>query len=102
MRKAAVAFMFAVTAASALIVRPVLAQEEHVQKYREEDKEKTPAQEEADKRAARAYQRSLNAVPDQKPVDPWGIARTDNSAPKAAPKKTVAPKQGKPANAAAN
>ncbi|MBR0798279.1 hypothetical protein JQ615_23100 [Bradyrhizobium jicamae] len=101
MRKVVVALMFAVTAGAALIVRPVLAQD-HVQKYREEDKEKTPAQEEADKRAQRAYQRSLNAVPDQKPVDPWGIARPENSTPKAAPKKTAAPKQAKPKDAAAN
>ena len=101
MRKVAVTFMFAVVAASALIVRPVVAQD-HVQRYREEDKEKTPAQEEADKKAARAYQRAINAVPDQKPVDPWGITRPE-STPKPPPaKKAAAPKHTKPASAAAN
>jgi hypothetical protein len=71
----------------ALIAGPALAQEDHVQKYREELPDKTPAQREADKQAARAYQRSLNNVPDQKQTDPWGIARGDDTKKSAAPAK---------------
>ncbi|KWV50200.1 hypothetical protein AS156_14445 [Bradyrhizobium macuxiense] len=89
-----------------LIARPALAQD-HVQRYREEI-DKSPADEANEKRAQRAYQRAINSVPDQKPTDPWGIARSD-STPKAAPKehaksaaKRAAPKQAKPASAAAN
>jgi|SRR5882757_6261650 len=101
MRKIAAALFMA------LIAGPALAQD-HVQKYREEEKEKTQTQKDADKQAERAYQRSLNSVPDQKSNDPWGIARSDSAAPgapKAAAKpaaKTAAPKQAKPAGAATN
>ncbi|WP_426442808.1 hypothetical protein [Bradyrhizobium genosp. P] len=84
MRKIVVALFIALIAGSASIVRPAFAQEEHVKGYRQEDPEKTPAQLEADKQAARAYQRSLNNVPDQKQADPWGIARGDDGAKKAA------------------
>ena len=84
MRKIAAALFTALIAGSALTVWPAFAQEEHMQKYREEPAEKTPAQLEADKQAARAYQRSLNAVPDQKQSDPWGIARGDDAAKKPA------------------
>ncbi|WGS17066.1 hypothetical protein [Bradyrhizobium sp. ISRA463] len=91
---------------TAFIAGPALAQD-HVQRYREEI-EKSPADQANEQRAQRAYQRAINSVPDQKPVDPWGIARSDN-APKAAPKahaksaaKTAAPKQAKPASASAN
>jgi hypothetical protein len=102
MRIIAVAFLLS------LIAGPVLAQD-HVQQYREEDKEKTQSQKADDQRAQRAYQRSLSNVPDQKPADPWGIARTDSTAkpPKPDAKaegksaaKTAAPKHAKPANAA--
>jgi hypothetical protein len=77
MRKIAAAVMFALIAASALA-------QEHVPQYREEDKEKTAVQQADEKRAERAYQRSLNNVPDQKPVDPWGIARGDDASKKSA------------------
>ncbi|MEN3351152.1 MAG: hypothetical protein V7632_4787 [Bradyrhizobium sp.] len=107
MRIIAVAFLLS------LIAGPVLAQD-HVQQYREEDKEKTQAQKADELRAQRAYQRSLNNVPDQKQADPWGIARPDSAAknpPKSEAKsevkseaksaaKTAAPKHAKPANAA--
>ncbi|MFT4121543.1 hypothetical protein [Bradyrhizobium sp.] len=79
MRKILVAAMFA------LIAGPALAQD-HIQQYGEEAKEKTEAQKADDRRAERAYQRSLNNVPDQKAVDPWGAARGDDAA-----KKTAAP-----------
>ncbi|QPF95003.1 hypothetical protein [Bradyrhizobium commune] len=79
MRKIAVAIMLA------LIAAPALAQD-HVPQYGEQPKEKTESQKADDARAERAYQRSLNNVPDQKPVDPWGAARGDN-----APKKSATP-----------
>jgi len=62
----------------ALIAGPALAQD-HIQQYGEEAKPKTEAQNAEDRRAERAYQRSLNNVPDQKPVDPWGAARGDGA-----------------------
>ncbi len=79
----------------ALIAGPALAQQGgHVQQYREEDKEKTEAQKADDKRAERAYQRSLGNVPDQKPVDPWGIAR-DDAKKSAAPAKPAVKQSSK-------
>jgi len=77
MRKIAIAAMFAV------ISVPALAQD-HVQMYGEEPKEKTAAQKADDVRAERAYQRSLNNVPQQKAVDPWGAARGDDASKKSA------------------
>ncbi len=77
MRKIAVAIMLA------LIAAPALAQD-HVQQYGEPPAEKTPSQKADDDRAERAYQRSLNNVPDQKPVDPWGTARGDDASKKSA------------------
>jgi hypothetical protein len=62
-----------------------------VPRYGEIDKEKSPHQKEEERQAERAYKRSLNAIPDKSPTDPWGTVRND-SAPKAsaspAPKKT--------------
>ncbi|WP_027554613.1 hypothetical protein [Bradyrhizobium sp. Cp5.3] len=86
MRKIAVAVMFA------LIAGPALAQD-HVPQYGEETKEKTAAQKADDNRAERAYQRSLNNVPDQKPVDPWGTARGDDASKKSAAPAKPAVKQ---------
>jgi len=91
---------------TAFIAGPALAQD-HVQRYREEI-EKSPADLANEQRAQRAYQRAINSVPDQKPTDPWGIARSDNAPPAAAKThakpaaKVAAPKQAKPASAAAN
>ena len=89
MRKIAVAVMLA------LIAAPALAQD-HVQQYGEAPKEKTPSEKADDDRAERAYQRSLNNVPDQKPVDPWGTARGDDASKKsAAPAKPVVKQSSK-------
>jgi hypothetical protein len=83
MRKIAAAAFFLL-----LIAGPAFAQEEpHMQGYREEPKEKTQTQINAEKQAARDYQRSLNNVPNQKQVDPWGIARSDDAKKPAAPAK---------------
>jgi hypothetical protein len=87
MRKIAAALVMTLVAGPALIARPAVAQEDHVQRYREATPDKTPGQRESDAAAARAYQRSLNAVPDKKPVDPWGIARDDEAKKPAAPAK---------------
>jgi hypothetical protein len=86
MRKIAVAVMLA------LIAAPALAQD-HVQQYGEQPKDKTPSEKADDDRAERAYQRSLNNVPDQKPVDPWGAARSDNASKKSAAPAKPAVKQ---------
>ncbi|MBU6462431.1 MAG: hypothetical protein KGK01_03635 [Bradyrhizobium sp.] len=69
----------------ASLVGPVLAQDDHVPRYREKPKEKSQAEINADKAAARAYQNSLNNIPDQGPVDPWSNARSTD-APKSAAK----------------
>ena len=93
MRKLAAIFLLT------MIAGPALAQQDHVQRYREEI-EKSPSDVANEARQQRAYQRALSGVPDQKPTDPWGIARS-NDVPKGAAAKTAAPKQAKPASAAA-
>ena len=67
---------------------PALAQDNHVPRYGEADKEKTNSQKAADKAAAEAYQRSLGAIPDKGTTDPWGAARSTD-APKPAPTKAA-------------
>jgi hypothetical protein len=79
-----------VTAIIASLVAPAFAQDNHVPRYGEEDKEKTASQKAADKAAADAYQRSLGAIPDKGTNDPWGTVRSDT--PKAAATKTTKPK----------
>ena len=56
--------------------------QDHVQRYGEADKEKSPTEIQAEKDAQRAYQRSLGNIPDKGPTDPWGAVRSD--APKTA------------------
>ncbi|TWC05357.1 hypothetical protein FBZ93_103373 [Bradyrhizobium macuxiense] len=82
-----------------MISGPALAQSDHVQRYREEV-EKSPSDVANEARQQRAYQRALSGVPDQKPTDPWGIARPNEgqAAPKGSAAKT---KPAKPTNAAA-
>lgn len=76
-------------------------EDDHIQRYGEKDKEKSQAEIQADKAAARAYQNSLKNIPDTGPVDPWGGARsaeTPKTAPKPATKsaaKTAPPKAAK-------
>jgi opacity protein-like surface antigen len=95
MRKIAAAVMFALIAGSALA-------QDHVQQYGEEPKEKTAAQKADDNRAERAYQRSINNVPDQKPADPWGTARGDDASKKSAAPAKPAVKQSSKAKSSAN
>ncbi|MBV9459440.1 MAG: hypothetical protein JO141_18245 [Bradyrhizobium sp.] len=65
------------TAIIASLAAPAFAQDSHVPRYGEEDKEKTASQKAADKAAADAYQRSLGAIPDKGSTDPWGTVRND-------------------------
>jgi hypothetical protein len=77
---------------------PAFAQDTHVPRYGEEDKEKTQTEKDADKAAADAYKRSLNNIPDKGPGDPWGTVRNDT--PKAAtPAKTTKAKKAGTAEA---
>lgn len=92
----------------ALMAGQALAQEKPIQKYGEPDPDKTASEIDAEKRAERAYKRSLSNVPDSKaPTDPWGTVRggeANKSAAKSAAKTTApkpaakpAPKHSKPA-----
>jgi hypothetical protein len=72
----------------ASLAAPAFAQDTHVPRYGEEDKEKTNAEKAADKAAAEAYKRSLSNIPDQGKTDPWGAARS-TEAPKPAPAKAA-------------
>jgi hypothetical protein len=73
------------------LIGPVFAQEDHVPRYGEEDKDKGFGQIQDEKAAAQAYKRSLGNIPDQKtPVDPWGNARGASAAPNDSAGKTTA------------
>jgi hypothetical protein len=74
----------------AALVCPVYAQDNHVPRYGEEDKDKTDQQKAADKADQRAYQKSLGNIPDKGPSDPWGSVRSTD-----APKATTAAKPKK-------
>jgi hypothetical protein len=68
---------FIAAAVIAALAGPALAQQPAaIQRYGEKDKEKTPNQLQEERDAERAYKRSLDAVPEKGPVDPWGNART--------------------------
>jgi hypothetical protein len=73
-----------------VMILPAFAQDNHIQRYGEKDKDESPTEKAAKKEAERAYQRSLGNIPAQKSTDPWGTVRSDD-APKAATK-TAAPK----------
>jgi hypothetical protein len=68
----------------AALTVPAFAQDNHVPRYGEADKEKSQTEKDADKAAADAYKRSLGNIPDKGPSDPWGTMRND--APKPATK----------------
>lgn len=71
----------------AALATPAFAQQPHMQEYGQPDKDKTASEKAADKAAADAYQRSLGAIPDKGPQDPWGTVRSDP--PKSAASKTA-------------
>ena len=81
------------TAIIASLAAPAFAQDNHVPRYGEADKDKTPSEKAADKAAADAYQRSLSNIPDKGSTDPWGNVRSDT--PKAAVAKTTTKKKTK-------
>jgi hypothetical protein len=84
----------AIAALAGPALRPALAQQPAaVQRYGEKDKEKSSNELQMEKDAERAYKRSLDAVPEKGPVDPWGNARSVEP-PKAAAK-TAAPAKPK-------
>ena len=78
-----------------LLAGSALAQDEHVPKYGEADKEKSPEQIRADKAAESAYKKSLSNIPDKGPTDPWGVVRSIDT-PKTAAKPDTAAKPAKP------
>jgi hypothetical protein len=79
----------------ALMAGSAFAQDKHVPRYGEEDKEKSATEKAADKAAADAYQRSLGNIPEKGPVDPWGVVRPTDSAK--ATEATAKPKKAKSA-----
>jgi hypothetical protein len=87
--------IFLAAAVIASLAGPAFAQDNHIPRYGEEDKDKTPAEKAADKAAEQAYKRSLGNIPEQGSTDPWGNVRSDN-APKT-PAKTTAKTAAKPA-----
>jgi len=58
---------------------PAFSQEKPIPRYGEKDKDKTPEEMRQEKAAEEAYKRSLGNIPAQKPVDPWGNVRSDNT-----------------------
>jgi hypothetical protein len=87
--------IFLAAAVIALLAGPAFAQDNHIPRYGEEDKDQTPAEKAAAKAAEQAYKRSLGNIPEQGSTDPWGNVRSDN-APKT-PAKTTAKNAAKPA-----
>jgi hypothetical protein len=79
----------------ALLAGSALAQDTHVPRYGETDKEKGPEEIRAEKDAERAYNKSLGNIPDKGPTDPWGVVRSTDS-PKSAAKPDTATKPAKP------
>jgi hypothetical protein len=65
-----------------LLATTAFAQDNHVPRYGEADKEKSQTEIQSEKDAQRAYQKSLGNIPDKGPSDPWGAVRSD--APKTA------------------
>jgi hypothetical protein len=84
---------FLALAIVAALTAPAFAQDNHIQRYGEPDKEKSDTEKAADKAAERAYQKSLGNIPDQGPSDPWGAVRTTD-APKTAATKAKKTKTG--------
>jgi hypothetical protein len=75
----------------ALLAGPALAQQTSVPRYGDTDKDKSPQEKAAAREAEKAYQRSLNNIPEQAASDPWGTVRSENP-PKAAAKTPAAKK----------
>lgn len=89
-----------IAALAVVTTLPARAQDNHIQRYGEKDKEESATEKAAKKEAERAYQRSLGNIPSQKATDPWGTVRSDE-APKAAAKPATVKPKAKSATAAA-
>jgi len=63
----------------AFLAGPAFAQQKPIPKYGETDKDKSPQELQAERDAEKAYKRSLGNIPEQKPTDPWGNVRSDNT-----------------------
>jgi hypothetical protein len=85
-------------AAIVLLAGPAYAQNA-VPRYGDVDKDKSPQQIQAERDAEKAYNKSLQNIPEQKSADPWGNVRSD-SAPKAAAKPPPAKPKAKTDSAA--
>ncbi|MGB8401582.1 hypothetical protein [Bradyrhizobium sp.] len=59
--------------------------------YGEPAKDKSPQEKASERDAEKAYQRSLNSIPEKAASDPWGAVRSE-SPPKAAAKSPAAKK----------
>ena len=68
-----------------LLTTTAFAQDSHVPRYGEADKEKSPTEIQAEKDAQRAYQRSLGNIPDKGATDPWGAVRSGDTPKTATP-----------------
>src|ERR1700739_1366980 len=88
---------FLVVLVVAALAGPALAQDNHIQRYGEPDHEQTATEKAADKAAARAYEKSLNNIPDAGASDPWGGVRAPDGQKATRPK----PKKTKPGSAEA-
>ncbi len=62
-----------------MLATTAYAQESHVPRYGEADKEKSQSEIQAEKDSQRAYQRSLGNIPDKGPSDPWGAVRAGDT-----------------------
>ena len=70
--------VFLAAAMITLLAGPAFA-EDHVQRYGEPDRDKSPYEIQGEKDADRAYKRSLGNVPDKGPTDPWGTVRSGDA-----------------------
>jgi hypothetical protein len=83
----------------ALLAGPAYAQTggEHVQRYGETSKPKTPQEIESEKQADKAYSNSLGNIPDKAPTDPWGNARSAEAPKQPAKQPTKSASKAAPA-----
>jgi hypothetical protein len=90
--------IFLAAAVIALMAGPAYAQDNHIPRYGEEDKDKTASEKAAATAAEQAYKRSLGNIPEQGSTDPWGNVRSDNApkTPAKTPAKTTAKTAAKP------
>jgi hypothetical protein len=91
--------VFRAAAIIALLAGPAYAQSsgEHVQRYGETAKPKSPQEIENEKQADKAYSNSLGNIPDKAPTDPWGNARSADAPKQPAKQPTKSAAKAAPA-----